>query len=257
MPFTTERINFFSGWLSIHLTVQPMSSFTTGAAIRRIEMKLSRWPARPTPAKLSKITPGPPNRSTRREYSWEITRDSRRSTGASMASGPKGRKSQRNSPRSANVLLSLPGAAPNTGSFTEQSSELASRISATPRAPGVSKVPAGLRACSSDIWFAQIPASFLNFARDGEHDFLFEWSPDHLYANGQTLRRAPHRHDYRWIPKKVEPLAVTHRLQIIDSAPVDRPLALTVPKSGNRAHRAQQNRVSLHLPQKPSSQIRS
>src|SRR6185437_1692764 len=255
MGFTMERINFFSGWPWIRPTVQPMSSFTTAAAIRRIETKPSRWPVRPTPAKLSKIMPGPRRPSTPLAYSWEITRDWLPSTDASTASGPNGRKAQPSSRELANVLLSLPGEVPNTGSSMEESFGSASLISGTPRARGVSKGSSCLRACSLDIRFAQIPASVRNFARDRKHNFLFKWAPDHLHTDGQTFRRASHRHDNGWIAKQVEPLAVTHRLQIIDSAPVDRPLAFAVPKSGNRAHRAQQNRVSLHLPQNPSSQI--
>ena len=97
----------------------------------------------------------------------------------------------------------------------------------------------------------RLPGSprLFDHARDGQRRQLLPRPRDDLHADGQTLGRRGDGHRHARILQQVEPRRIAPGIEVVDARALDRPLALAVTERGHRRDRAEQHRVTLHLPQ--------
>src|SRR5215467_4412136 len=84
----------------------------------------------------------------------------------------------------------------------------------------------------------------------GQDQLVVKRPARNLNADGQPFIRLAYRNHRSRRGKQIEPLRVSHGIQVVQFSAFDRPFTFSVTKSRDRAHWEQKQRKFLHLRQK-------
>ena len=87
----------------------------------------------------------------------------------------------------------------------------------------------------------------LDSGGDAEHGFVLIRTTRDLYSDGQTFGRTPDRYDSGGRAEQVEPLRVSHGVQILDLPTDHGPLPFAMMEGGNTTDRHEQDGELTHF----------